>query len=95
MTNMRLSLLLRPAGVDVSISCARSGVRQFLSFVFKQCSLYSFYPGVTRSICFVFIRSSCNTHVLCSGMSKFCFIHRLEVCEFLIPSDGLVLGFCQ
>jgi hypothetical protein len=50
MKKMRPALLLRPSGIDASISCARSGVRQFLSFVFKQCSLYSCEAGVTRLI---------------------------------------------
>jgi hypothetical protein len=67
MNNMRQYLLLRPSGVDVLISCARSGVREFLSFVFKQCSLYSCEPGVTRSICVAFMRSSSRAHVIFSG----------------------------
>jgi hypothetical protein len=45
---MRLSLLMRPVVIDASMSCARSDVRQFLSFVFKQCSLYSCEAGDIR-----------------------------------------------
>jgi hypothetical protein len=54
MKNMRPSLFMRPSGIDALISCSRSGVRQFLSFVFKQCSLYSWEDVVTRSTIFAF-----------------------------------------
>jgi hypothetical protein len=64
MKNIHPSLLLRLVYMDVSISRARSGVRQFLIFVFKQCSLYSCDPGVIRSICVAFIRSSCSAYVI-------------------------------
>jgi hypothetical protein len=40
MKKIHPSLLLSPFGMDASMSCVRSVVRQFLSFVFKQCSLY-------------------------------------------------------
>jgi hypothetical protein len=49
MKTMRPYVLLRPIGIDASISCAGSYVRQFLSFVFKQCSLYSCEAGHIRS----------------------------------------------
>jgi hypothetical protein len=106
MKKMCPSLLLRPSGMDVSISCARSSVRQFLSFVFKQCSLYSCEPDVTRSICVVSLRSSSRQHVMFSGRSKYhsrklngfdvlSIGWKLEVGEFLISSDGWVFGFSQ
>jgi hypothetical protein len=50
MNKMRPSLLLSPIGMDASMSCARSVVRQFLSFVFKQCSLYRCEAGDMISI---------------------------------------------
>jgi hypothetical protein len=54
MKGMRPFLFLRPVGKDVSISRVRSSARQFLSFVFKQCSLYSCDTGLARSICLAF-----------------------------------------
>jgi hypothetical protein len=51
MKKMRPYLLLRPVGIDVSMLRARSDVRQFLSFVFRECSLYSCDASFTRSIC--------------------------------------------
>jgi hypothetical protein len=36
---IRPSLLLSQIGIDASMSCVRSVVRQFLSLVLKQCSL--------------------------------------------------------
>jgi hypothetical protein len=71
MKKMRPSLLLRPIGIDASISCARSDVRQFLSFVFKQCSLYSCEVGDIRSTIFAFARSSIRVPVVLSGRSKY------------------------
>jgi hypothetical protein len=42
-------------------------VRQFLSFVFKQCSLYSCEAGGIRSTIFAFARSSIRVPVMFSG----------------------------
>jgi hypothetical protein len=105
MKKMHPSLLLRPSGIDVLISCVRSGVRQCLSFVFKKCSFYSCEAGVTRSTCFAFSRSSSRVHVMFSGRSKYpsrkmngfdvLSVCWLEVCDFLVPFDGWGFRFCQ
>jgi hypothetical protein len=71
MKKMCPSLLLKPIVIDASISCARSGVRQFLSFVFNQCSLYSCKAGFTRSTIFSFSRSSIRVPVMFLGRSKY------------------------
>jgi hypothetical protein len=71
MNKMRPYLLLRKIGIDASVSCARSDVRQFLSFVFKQCSLYSCKAGDIRSIIFASDRSSLSVPVMFSGISKY------------------------
>jgi hypothetical protein len=71
MKNMRPSLLLRTIGIDASISCDRSDMRQFLSFVFKQCNLYSCETEDTRSTIFAFARSSIRVPVMFSGRSKY------------------------
>jgi hypothetical protein len=85
MKKIRPFLLLRPSDIDVSISCTRSGVRQFLSFVFKQCSLYSCEAGVTRSTGFSFVRSSSRVHVMFSGRSKY---PSRKLNGFYVPSVG-------
>jgi hypothetical protein len=48
MKKMFPSLLLRPAGMDVLMSRARSDVMQFLIFVFRECSIYSCENSFTR-----------------------------------------------
>jgi hypothetical protein len=99
MNKMRPSLLLRPSGIDVLISCARSGVRQFLSFVFKQCSLYSCEAGLIRSTCFAFSSSSSRVHVMFSGRSKYpsrkltCFYVPSVGWKFVISWFHLMVGF--
>jgi hypothetical protein len=65
------SLLLSPIGMDASMSCARSFVRQFLSFVFKQCSLYSCEACDMISIIFVSARSFISVFVMLSGRSMY------------------------
>jgi hypothetical protein len=57
--------------MDVSMSRARSGVRQFLSFFFKQCSLYSCHACITRSNCLAWCRSSHSAPIMVSGMSNY------------------------
>jgi hypothetical protein len=71
MNKMRPSLLMSPIGMDALMSCVRSIVRQFLSFVFKQCSLYSWGAGDMRSIVFGSARSSISELVILSGISKY------------------------
>jgi hypothetical protein len=71
MKKMRPSLLLSPIGIDASMSCARSVVRQFLSFVFKQCSLYSCEAGDMRSIICACASSFISVPVMLSGRSKY------------------------
>jgi hypothetical protein len=68
--NMRPYLLLRPVGMDFSMLRARSGVRQFSSFVFKECGLYSFDACFIRYSCLVHCRSSYSAPIMVSGMSK-------------------------
>jgi hypothetical protein len=68
MKNMQQSLLLIPVGMDVLMSRARSSVRQFLSFLFNECSLYICDTGSTSSICLVRSRSSCSTSIMVYGM---------------------------
>jgi hypothetical protein len=71
MKKMSPYLLLSPIGMDYLMSCARSVVRQFLSFVFKQCSLYSCEAGDMRSIMFSSARSFISVLVMLSGRSKY------------------------
>jgi hypothetical protein len=70
MKKMRPSLLLRPIGMDVLMSCAMSIVRQFFGFVFKQCSLYSCEASYMRSIMFASARLFISVLVMLSGRSK-------------------------
>jgi hypothetical protein len=104
MKKMRPSLLLRQIGIDASMSCARSVARKFLSFVFKQCSLYSCEASDMRSIIFASANSFISVPAMLSGRSKYisfkevewfrCFICWLVVCDILVPSYGRVFGFC-
>jgi hypothetical protein len=71
MKKMRPSLLLRPIGIYASMSFARSNIRQFLSFVFKQCTLYSCEAGDIRSTIFASARSFIGVLVMLSGRSKY------------------------
>jgi hypothetical protein len=64
-------LLLNSIDMDASMSCARYVVRQFLSFVFKQCSLYSCEAGDMRSIMFASARSFIIVLAMLSGRSKY------------------------
>jgi hypothetical protein len=61
---------MMPVGVRVSMLRARSGVREFLSFIFNECSLYSCDASFTRSIFLVYFRSSCSVSIMVSGMLK-------------------------
>jgi hypothetical protein len=71
MKKMCPSLFMSPIGMDASVSCAMSFVRHFLSFVFKQCSLYSCEAGDMRSIIFASARSLISVLVVLSGISKY------------------------
>jgi hypothetical protein len=70
MKKMHPSVLLSPIGMDTSMSCVRSVVRQFLSFVFEQCNLYSCEAGGMRLIMFASARSLISLLFMLSGRSK-------------------------
>jgi hypothetical protein len=57
--------------MDVSMSSARSGVRQFFSLVFRQWSLYSFECSCMRSVILSLARSSCSFCDMSSGRLKY------------------------
>jgi hypothetical protein len=71
MKNMRPSLLLILVGIDVSMSRARSGVRQFLSFVLSEYSLCSCDEGLCRSCSLTHFRSCFSASTMVSGMLKY------------------------
>jgi hypothetical protein len=71
MKKRRPSLLGSPGGMYVSMSSARSGVRQFFSLVFIQCCLYSFECTCMRSAILSLERSSCSFCDMYSGRSKY------------------------
>jgi hypothetical protein len=57
--------------MDVSISSARSGVRQFFSLVLRQWSLYSFKFTCMMSTILSLARSSSSLCDMSSGRSKY------------------------
>jgi hypothetical protein len=70
MKNICPSLLIMLVGTDVYMSRARSGVRQFLNFVFNECSMYSCNAGFIRSSCLSHFGSSRSAPIMVSGISK-------------------------
>jgi hypothetical protein len=57
--------------MDVLMSSARSGVRQFFSLVLRQWSLYSFEFTCMMSAIVLLARSSCSFCDMSSGRSKY------------------------